>query len=154
MTITFEEIKKRVFSLDVLSTSYDNRNRPIGARKLPAPITITMDRIRELYENELSICERHQKDNLDEHAKKRKDPKEGESKYETEKDEKTGRDVYVFKSKKAKEAFFEKEKEILETKIQVPDYRVSMEDVLRIEQLEEWVYKAIKWMIEDPQVQE
>ena len=149
MTITYTEMKKRIFSLDVLSTSYDERNRPIGARKLPTPITVVAKRIRNEYEPELKICKDLQEKNLEEYAKKDKD-----GNYISEIDEKTKQEVHVFKSKKAKESFFEKEKEILETQVGVKNHQVSMEDVLRIPFLEEWVLEAIDWLIAEPQPQQ
>ncbi len=137
--LTLEEMKKRIFSLDVLATEYDDRNRPIGARKLPTRMAICMRRIRNEYASEIKMFDELHSANIAEYAVH----EDGLPKTE----KKGNGEVYLFANDEAREAFISTSKELLATTTEVKEYQVTMEDVLEIPLLEEWVLEAIWWMI-------
>lgn len=140
MKITYEEMKKRIFGLDVLATSYDERNKPIGARKLPTVVTVCMQRIRNEYAPEIKICNQLILENIKEHVQF------DENGPITEINDK-GLDIYVYKSDESREQYKRRNLEIMAIETKSSDHQVSECDILRMDFLEEWVYAGVQWMI-------
>lgn len=144
MTLTYQDIKNRIFSLVALETSYDERNNPIGSRRLPVPVVVAIDAIRAEYALAMDTMAKLEMFNVNDHVLK--DDDGNPVSLPTEDGER-----YVFKTEEDERDFKATHKEIMETEVQVEDIAVSMEDIMRIGTLQTWVFSAIKWMIRDYQ---